>query len=60
MKTKELNLKFDGAFIHVRTNGEIYRIVVDNGGNPIAFDLSLEEFCSLCDGISRMNESIKK
>jgi hypothetical protein len=60
MPAKELNLAFKGSFFHVRTNGETYRMAIDNGGSPITFDLSPEDFSSLSDGFIHLREVIKK
>ncbi len=58
---KEINLKFENSFVHMRTNGEIYKIVVnDNIPNFVALELSSQDFQALYNGMIKLENAIKK
>lgn len=60
MLTKELNLKFNESFIHMRTDGNIYRIAINNDEESISFDLLPQDFQILHKGMANLEDAIKK
>ena len=58
---KEINFKFQSVFIHMRTNGKIYRVVIDNyhlnKKDMVHFDLSNKDFKELSLAMSRLKSN---